>query len=331
VSTPYSALLRPDPRYEPDAIRAVVPLQWALGVLLGQWDLGLGMHPCPFHDEASPSFGLFAADDRGLPQRYHCFGCGRAGDVIDLIRKTRDVGFDEACRLAVEELAPQVGNWTPMKTFPVKRTASPEALEGVLGGLGPMDASGLAVLLRFLESKEMGGEALARFAVEDWGWLGKAPALVCIPHRNWQGRLIGLRYRAALGDARWSEEGSTFPSPYGAWRDQGHQQVLLAEGEGDTVFAAFQLRDRPIDVVGLVGADQRPTDEIRERLKGRTVYIAGDGDDAGARANRTWIDAGIAMHVIWMPEGQDIVSCGIAVADLLERAEVRERRRTPGL
>lgn len=33
---------------------------------------------CPFHGEKTPSFHLYR-------QRYHCFGCGASGDVVDLV------------------------------------------------------------------------------------------------------------------------------------------------------------------------------------------------------------------------------------------------------
>ena len=36
-----------------------------------------GMACCPFHDDRTPSMKLY-------PDHFHCFGCGQAGDVIDL-------------------------------------------------------------------------------------------------------------------------------------------------------------------------------------------------------------------------------------------------------
>lgn len=41
---------------------------------------------CPFHSERTPSFTIYD-DDR----RFHCFGCGATGDVIDFLRLTERV------------------------------------------------------------------------------------------------------------------------------------------------------------------------------------------------------------------------------------------------
>jgi hypothetical protein len=46
---------------------------------------------CPFHTEKTPSFMVYADQNR-----YHCYGCQAHGDFIDLIMKLDNVGFREA-------------------------------------------------------------------------------------------------------------------------------------------------------------------------------------------------------------------------------------------
>jgi len=46
---------------------------------------------CPFHADSRPSFVVYP-DTRS----FNCFACGASGDVIDFVRRTRDVGFREA-------------------------------------------------------------------------------------------------------------------------------------------------------------------------------------------------------------------------------------------
>lgn len=55
---------------------------------------------CPFHEERSPSFNV--TPSRGF---YHCFGCGKGGDVIDFVREVEGLTFTEA----VERLADKAG------------------------------------------------------------------------------------------------------------------------------------------------------------------------------------------------------------------------------
>lgn len=51
---------------------------------------------CPFHGEKTPSFSVNA--EKGF---YHCFGCGKSGDVIEFLKDYHSIGFVDA----VKELA----------------------------------------------------------------------------------------------------------------------------------------------------------------------------------------------------------------------------------
>ena len=46
---------------------------------------------CPFHDEAEGSFTVYADTER-----FHCFGCGATGDVLDFIQRTESLSLPEA-------------------------------------------------------------------------------------------------------------------------------------------------------------------------------------------------------------------------------------------
>ncbi|MCD2324983.1 CHC2 zinc finger domain-containing protein [Sphingomonas sp. IC-56] len=46
---------------------------------------------CPFHADRSPSFYVFADG-----ARWHCFGCGATGDVLDFVQRHYGVGMREA-------------------------------------------------------------------------------------------------------------------------------------------------------------------------------------------------------------------------------------------
>ncbi|OKL54080.1 DNA primase [Bowdeniella nasicola] len=55
---------------------------------------------CPFHDEKTPSFHV-----RPTVGRWHCFGCGEGGDVINFVQRINGITFVEA----VEHLADRLG------------------------------------------------------------------------------------------------------------------------------------------------------------------------------------------------------------------------------
>lgn len=55
---------------------------------------------CPFHNEKTPSFVI--SPDK---QIWHCFGCGRGGDVLAFVMEKESLGFMETLRL----LAPKAG------------------------------------------------------------------------------------------------------------------------------------------------------------------------------------------------------------------------------
>lgn len=77
-----------------DVIGEVVQLTKA-----GRNFLGL----CPFHGEKTPSFNV--VEDK---QFYHCFGCGRSGDVFKFIEDYRGVSFMEAVQIVGDQVGIRV-------------------------------------------------------------------------------------------------------------------------------------------------------------------------------------------------------------------------------
>lgn len=75
------------------AVRAAHPLPevvTAAGVNLRPSGHGF-MGCCPFHDDSTASLSV-----DGVPDRYHCFGCGASGDVIDFVERRHGLTFTQA-------------------------------------------------------------------------------------------------------------------------------------------------------------------------------------------------------------------------------------------
>jgi DNA primase len=53
---------------------------------------------CPFHNEKTPSFHVNAS--RGF---FHCFGCGKGGDVFTFLQEIEGIGFGEALKRLADE------------------------------------------------------------------------------------------------------------------------------------------------------------------------------------------------------------------------------------
>lgn len=87
---------------------------------------------CPFHDEKTPSFNVNPA--AGF---YHCFGCGKSGDVINFVMEVEHLSFAEA----VERLAAKLGMELHYEQ-----------------GAGPRTEGGLGRRMRLLEAHRVAEE-----------------------------------------------------------------------------------------------------------------------------------------------------------------------------
>lgn len=76
---------------------------------------------CPFHNEKTPSFSV--SEDKGF---FHCFGCGKHGDIISFVMESENVDF----KTAIAELADMAG--VPLPQMRQKTTQEIEAEESYI-------------------------------------------------------------------------------------------------------------------------------------------------------------------------------------------------------
>lgn len=67
---------------------------------------------CPFHKEKTPSFHVNAA--KGF---FHCFGCGKGGDVFTFLQEIEGIQFTEALKILAEETGVELKQENPQNQY----------------------------------------------------------------------------------------------------------------------------------------------------------------------------------------------------------------------
>lgn len=257
---------------------------------------------CPFHDDDTPSFTV-RRNDKG-DEVAGCFGCDfEEGDVFHFLMRQEGCTFPEAVHTArrlLDEGLPEVT--TPANG---ERPAKDFTAEVVNQG---HDAKALDA---FCETK--GIKVAGDWLRDEFGVFARDTGEVVVPHFDAEGeKAPAVKVRSARHDwVPMAERYSRLRELYGVWRDEGHDRVVLCEGESDTWTLAWLLRDEPVDVFGLPsGVDSTPRDEMIERLRGRSVTLLFDADEAGRRGVKLWRSKLPSVKVARLPDGEDATSAG---------------------
>lgn len=122
------------------AIRAAHPLPSVVGASLKLIRAGNEWKACcPFHADRSPSFTIF---DGG--ERFHCFGCGAGGDVLDYVQRSHDIGLREAVAMLDGQLPVVVRRQLPPEP---ERDTTAEAVS-IWRNAGPISGTPAEAYLR---------------------------------------------------------------------------------------------------------------------------------------------------------------------------------------
>lgn len=232
---------------------------------------------CPFHAEDTPSFTIFVGKDK--VERFHCFGCGEHGDVMDFVRGIKGVGLREAISI--------LGGGNAGPNVAPRRIEARDIYAGI-EPIDPPDGAAIEAGKRVkLYNPKRAGDAT------EWG--GFAPSMV-FPYRRVDGSLFGYVLRHDLGDGDketpmvmavrlpdgrscWSR--FPFPKPrplYGLDGLGDARQVIVVEGE--------KCRDALANetarvVLSWAGGTQGVKHTDWSPLAGRNVVIWPDADGPG--------------------------------------------------
>lgn len=246
---------------------------------------------CPFHAEDTPSFTVFKGKDSA--ERFHCFGCGVQGDVLDFVQKLKGCNLPEAVRILS-------GGSSDMPNIAPRQNSQARDVYAGIVPIATDEAIEVGKKLRLYNPKRAGHE---------WEWGSFAPSMV---HRYAPGMYVlrrdmrdggketpmVCRVRLTNGDECWSR--FPFPKPrhlYGLDKLRDGQ-IILVEGEKcvDKLRAATgrNVLSWPGGTQGAKYADWSP-------LAGRDVILWEDADkphpETGVRVgNATMRAIGIELR-----------------------------------
>jgi DNA primase len=239
---------------------------------------------CPFHSEKTPSFTVSQQ-----MQRFHCFGCGADGDVIDFLQKVTGQSFSQVVSsLGVEKETRFPGPTSkPRSVFkPLKARLTPSPLSGdVLERYTSLQAH-LEGAKDYLSGRRIPLEVAAEVGA---GFLGakevfstiRGPCLV-LPHTVPDGSIVSLYGRSIDPAARKEDRHRHLRLPKGLL----NAPALLLPGPLYLVEGAFDLLAmRAAGVQKVVAVWGLEAVDLRWFSRQTEVILALDRDDAGQQAS----------------------------------------------
>jgi len=257
---------------------------------------------CPFHADRSPSFTLYR--DGAGTWRFHCFGCGASGDVLDLVQRAYAVALPEAARMLG-------GGEVPTNRLPAGRAAAERddtrekraAALAIWRRTAPAAGTLAEVYVRFRGIAPPYPPAL-RFLRLPCGNLGPIPCLVCAV-QNWAGGVIGIQRIWLADDGHGKAKVAKPKLSLGAIKGgairlgdlDGTGCLTVCEGPEDGLSLAEMLGG-PVWVAA--GASFLPAMQFPPEV--RSIVIGADNDPAGReaadKAARAFAERGLPVRII---------------------------------
>ena len=265
------------------------------------------MAVCPFHSEKTPSLSIDGA--RGL---YHCFGCGKSGDVYRWVQETQSVDFAGA----VEFLARRAGVTLKVDPEAAKRRNRRERL---------VEATELAVAFYTERLKSAPDAGSARSYLRSRGYdaevvehfgLGYSPD-------EWDQLVTHLRDSGVRDDVMVTA----------GLAQRSRTNSLIDRFRGRVMFPVFDLRGDPVGFGARILEGDGPkylnTAESPIYHKSRLLYGLNWSKSEIVRRGESVVVEGytdvIGMHMAGMPVA--VATCGTALVeghlDLLRRFSER--------
>ncbi len=254
---------------------------------------------CPFHDDRSPSFTIF---DGGA--RFHCFGCGATGDVLDFIQRIDGVGLIEAAKLLdagvgrCRDLHPPAAN-----PYTVKDRARETAALAIWRGAQPAARTLAEAYLR-LRGIDPPYPPTLRFQRLSCGTMGALPCLVCAV-QDMAGAVTGIQRIWLAGDGRGK---ANVPQPKKSLGRVKAGAIRLGDLDGTGVVTVCEGPEDGLSLLAMLGgavwaaagASFQPAMQFPPGV--HSIIIGSDNDAAGRASARDAANAfaarGLTVRII---------------------------------
>jgi DNA primase len=265
------------------------------------------MAVCPFHSEKTPSLSIDGA--RGL---YHCFGCGKSGDIYRWVQETQSVDFAGA----VEFLARRAGVTLKVDPEAAKRRNRRERL---------VEATELAVAFYSERLKSAPDAGAARSYLRSRGYDGEVVDKFGLGYSpdEWDQLVTHLRDSGVREDVMITA----------GLAQKSRTNSLIDRFRGRVMFPVFDLRGDPVGFGARILEGDGPkylnTAESPIYHKSRLLYGLNWAKSDIVRKGQSVVVEGytdvIGMHIAGMPVA--VATCGTALVeghlDLLRRFSER--------
>lgn len=158
---------------------------------------------CPFHNEKSPSF--MVNEER---QIWHCFGCGKGGDIFSFVEEIEGVEFREALKLLAEKAGVELPKYRKDSVFIQDGAEEPDRTKEILELSTKFyekqlwDGMGKKTALPYLRKRGISDESIRAFRLgyAPEGWRHLSDFMVGRGYRLEELEKAGLVIKKMQGD-----------------------------------------------------------------------------------------------------------------------------------
>ncbi len=253
---------------------------------------------CPFHGEKTPSFAVHP-----VKQIFHCFGCGKGGDVFSFVMDMEKCQFPEAVRIVAEKCGIAIPR--PKERSPEERKENQQR-----AALVEMHREAQAFFVKQLETTAEG--KAARAYLEDRGLNAEAIARFGIGYAPSGGDTL-LRYlKQKYAEKLLAESGLVSRDQSGRLFDRFRRRITFAIANESGKVVAFGCRALGDDLPKYLNSPETPI-----YSKSNVLYYMDRAKDAIRRQDFAVLVEGYmdAIAVARAGINNVVASCGTSLAE----------------